>query len=144
MVYMREYRRGELIKETKLRGKDYDYLRKEVKKDQRSRRVEKRQAAKASSQTLLLIFSSSLDCSVQSDVLAGPNRSSLSVAHSKGGELVKEEQFLSQRIVRQNVAAGGWAWGVCCRPHVCLVSWMSKRQQGWWKHRLFGWRQSGC
>lgn len=48
IVYMREYRRGELMKETKLRGKDYDYLRKEIKRDQRTRRVEKRQAAKAS------------------------------------------------------------------------------------------------
>lgn len=46
IVYMREYRRGELMKETKLRGRDYDYLRKEIKRDQRTRRVEKRQAAK--------------------------------------------------------------------------------------------------
>lgn len=49
VVYMREYRRGELTKETKLRGKDYDYLRREVKRDQRARRVEKRQAAKVGS-----------------------------------------------------------------------------------------------
>ncbi len=46
VVYMREYRRGELMKETKLRGRDYDYLRKEIKRDQRTRSVEKRQAAK--------------------------------------------------------------------------------------------------
>ena len=46
IVYMREYRRGDLMKETKLRGKDYDYLRRELKRDQRARRVEKRQAAK--------------------------------------------------------------------------------------------------
>lgn len=45
-VYMREYRRGELMKETKLRGKNFDYLRKELKRDQRARKVEKRQAAK--------------------------------------------------------------------------------------------------
>lgn len=45
-VYTREYKRGALIKETKLRDKEVDYLRKELKRDQRARRSEKRQAAK--------------------------------------------------------------------------------------------------
>ena len=48
VMFMREYQHGELKKETVLRVKDYDYHRKELKRDVRARRHEKRQAARVS------------------------------------------------------------------------------------------------
>ena len=49
---MREYNHGKLVKETVLRVKDYDYHRKELKRDQRARKSEKRQAARVGGQLL--------------------------------------------------------------------------------------------
>ena len=46
VMFMREYNQGKLVKETVLRVKDYDLHRKELKRDQRARKVEKKQAAK--------------------------------------------------------------------------------------------------
>ena len=46
VMFMREYNHGKLVKETVLRVKDYDYHRKELKRDQRARKSEKRQAAR--------------------------------------------------------------------------------------------------
>lgn len=46
VMFMREYHQGKLVKETVLRVKDYDLHRKELKRDQRAWKVEKKQAAK--------------------------------------------------------------------------------------------------
>ena len=52
VMFMREYNHGKLVKETVLRVKDFDYHRKELKRDQRARKSEKRQAARVGSQSL--------------------------------------------------------------------------------------------
>lgn len=48
VMFLRHYEHGRLVKETVLRVKEYDLHRKELKRDQRARKDEKRQAARVS------------------------------------------------------------------------------------------------
>lgn len=54
VMFMREYNQGRLVKETVLCVKDYDLHRKELKRDHRARKVEKKEAAKVLTSNLLL------------------------------------------------------------------------------------------